>query len=403
LISLQFTDDTSMALCLANSLVIRRGFVPYDQLVRYKWWSLYGYMSSTGHCFDIGRNTSDSLREFHRRQVKFARRNHLPIDVVDYLSERSLIEAFKVDCSKKNAAGNGALMRLAPVPLFFHKYFQEAIDFSGYSGFITHGDEKAYDACRYYGALIYATLNGYRKDELLSNDFYSKHRPWFGEKHLCDEILQVVEGSYKRHNGYQDGIRGGGFIVHALEAALWAFWSDENSFEKGVLLAVNLGDDTDTTAAIYGQLAGAFYGYSSLPKKWIDQIYAKNFILNLSKWIAYEGENWSEKDNILTNRCPSFGLNRSDSTENVVCFHPTRIPVPSTVPTKRKDRTNFKPMIHDDSALNLSSSIENRIVLKKKFNSTDCLNENPRRVDVQMNGFQTRPFITPNQRKQHVT
>ncbi|CAF4098463.1 unnamed protein product, partial [Rotaria sordida] len=128
---------------------------------------------------------------------------------------------------------------------------------------------------------------------------YKKHKSWFGNKPLCEEIKQIAEGSYKKKGGYQDGIRGKGYIVNALEAALWAFWSDNNSFEQGVLAAVNLGDDTDTTAAIYGQLAGAYYGYKKLPKKWVNQVYANKFILNLSKWIVYEGENWKQTDVIL--------------------------------------------------------------------------------------------------------
>ncbi|CAF1331207.1 unnamed protein product [Rotaria sordida] len=64
----QFTDDTSMALCLANSLIARQDFVPYDQLVRYKWWYRHGYMSSTGNCFDIGAATRQSIEEFETRQ-----------------------------------------------------------------------------------------------------------------------------------------------------------------------------------------------------------------------------------------------------------------------------------------------------------------------------------------------
>ena len=96
-------------------------------------------------------------------------------------------------------------------------------------------------------------------------------------------------GSFKKLGGYDDGIRGKGYIVAALQAALWAFWST-NSFGEGALAAVNLGDDTDTTAAIYGQLAGAVYGYKSLPPHWLEHAYAKKFILTLSKWIAFEGE-----------------------------------------------------------------------------------------------------------------
>ncbi|CAF4677824.1 unnamed protein product [Rotaria sp. Silwood1] len=292
----QFTDDTSMALCLANSLVARRGFVPYDQLVRYKWWYQHGYMSSTGRCFDIGAATSQSIHEFMRRQKVLSATCHIPSEKLDYLSDHNLLKNFQVHCSTTGVAGNGALMRLAPVPLFFYKHPKQAVEFSGYSGQITHGDKKAYDACRYYGALIYATLNGFNKKQLLDKEFYEKHKSWFDDKPLCEEIKRIAEGSYQKKGGYKDGIRGKGYIVNALEAALWAFWSDNDSFEQGVLAAVNLGDDTDTTAAIYGQLAGAYYGYKKLPQKWVEKVYAKKFILNLSKWIAYEGENWNETD-----------------------------------------------------------------------------------------------------------
>jgi hypothetical protein len=96
-------------------------------------------------------------------------------------------------------------------------------------------------------------------------------------------------------NGYDDGIRGKGFVVDSLEAALWAFAFDDDSFEKGALAAVNLGDDTDTTAAIYGQLAGAYYGFESLPQKCVKHVYAKNFIMCLSEWIVYEGQRWTQK------------------------------------------------------------------------------------------------------------
>ncbi|CAF4662556.1 unnamed protein product, partial [Rotaria sp. Silwood2] len=190
--------------------------------------------------------------------------------------------------------GNGALMRLAPIPLFYFRTPEKAIEYAARSASITHANTKAIDACRYYAALIIAAIWKYTKDELLDQDFYSKHRSWFGEKSLHDDILQICRGSYKK-GGYEQGIRGKGYIVKALEAALWAFWSDKNSFEKGALAAVNLGDDTDTTAAIYGQLAGAYYGYKNLPKHWLEHVYAHKFLKTLGKWIAYEGEQWESK------------------------------------------------------------------------------------------------------------
>ncbi|CAF4863103.1 unnamed protein product [Rotaria sp. Silwood1] len=294
----QFTDDTSMALCLASSLICRRDFVPYDQLVRYKWWYRHGYMSSTGQCFDIGSATSQSLREFERRQRLFASEYQIPLDQLDSLLDLNLINKFDVHCRQVGVADNEALMRLAPVPLFFYRHPIEAVEFSGISGVITHGDQKAYDSCRYYGALIVATLRGETKEHILDDNFYLKHKTWFNNKPLTQEVMNVAEGSYKKPGGYQDGIRGKGYIVSALEAALWAFCYDENSFEKGVLNAINLGDDTDTTAAIYGQLAGTYYGYDKLPDRWIRQVYAHNFITCVSKWIVYEGHLWKPKHSL---------------------------------------------------------------------------------------------------------
>jgi ADP-ribosylglycohydrolase len=279
-----------MALCLANSLIARREFNPYDQLVRYHWWHIHGYMSSTGQCFDIGSATRQSLQEFAHRQKIFSEENNIPIKDLDFLEDLDLIHEFNVYCSQDGVAGNGALMRLAPVPLFFYKDPVRAVEFSGISGKITHGDQKAYDACRYYGALIVAALNRETKEQLLDKDFYLKHIYWFNGETLHTDIMNISQGSYQKQGGYDDGIRGKGYIVDALEAALWAFWSDENSFKKGALAAVNLGDDTDTTAAIYGQLAGAYYGYHNLPSEWLEHVYAKKFIDVLCKWIAYEGQ-----------------------------------------------------------------------------------------------------------------
>ncbi|CAF3046694.1 unnamed protein product [Rotaria sp. Silwood2] len=294
----QFTDDTSMAVCLANSLIACGGFIPYDQLVHYKWWFRHGYISSTGHCFDIGAATRQSIQEFEQRQRKFAHDHNIPLDKIDSLSDPELLQAFDVNCSKDDVAGNGALMRVAPVPLFFYRHPQVATKYSGISGKITHGDVKSYDACRYYGALIVAALNGAKKRELTSKTFYEDHRKWFDNQDLHPDIMAIAHGSYQKPGSYQDGIREKRHIVNALEAALWVFWSDEDSFRTGVLHAVNLGDDTDTTAAIYDQLAGAYYGYKKLPKKWLKCICAKNFLRCVSSWIAHEGEQWSRNQPI---------------------------------------------------------------------------------------------------------
>jgi ADP-ribosylglycohydrolase len=191
-----------------------------------------------------------------------------------------------VNCSEDGVAGNGALMRLAPVPLFFHRIPSLAVELSGRSARLTHGDKVAVDACRYYGALIVAAIRGESKKDILSDQFYNTHQHWFGTHILHEDIINIGQGSFKKRRGYKDGIRGKGQIVLALEAALWAFWSTD-TFEKGALNAVNLGDDTDTTAAIYGQLAGAYYGMPNIPEKWVDQLYANQLIICVAEWLQY--------------------------------------------------------------------------------------------------------------------
>ncbi|CAF3407036.1 unnamed protein product [Rotaria socialis] len=287
----KWTDDTSMALCLASSLITHKGFNPYDQMVRYKWWYKDGYLSSTGYCFDIGKATRDSLEEFQRRQNQlkklFKCRTQSDVDQIPF--DRITAIGFDINCSQSGAAGNGALMRLNPVPLFFYRKPSQAVELSGESARLTHGDEVAVDACRYYGALIVAAILGESKGDLLSDQFCQIHMSWFNSQKLDSDILRVAAGSFKKRRGYDDGIRGKGHVVTSLEAALWAFWST-NNFKEGVLNVINLGDDTDTTAAIYGQLAGAYYGYDKIPNDWKDKLYANKLIVCIAEWLQVLGQ-----------------------------------------------------------------------------------------------------------------
>ncbi|MFH1081684.1 MAG: ADP-ribosylglycohydrolase family protein [Pseudomonadota bacterium] len=246
----QWTDDTSMALCLAESLIECRGFDPKDQLERYVRWWKEGHLSSTGTCFDIGNTTRTALSAFQKTSNPFSG----PTDPY--------------------SAGNGSLMRLAPVPMFFAKDPLEAIEKSGESSRTTHGAPAAIDACRYLGALIVGALHGECKEVLLSNH-YSPAPGYWQKKPLVPAIAEVATGSYKLKN--PPDIRGTGYVVQSLEAALWAFYHG-HSFEEGCLLAVNLGDDADTTGAICGQIAGAFYGGGAIPLSWQKKLSMRNFV-----------------------------------------------------------------------------------------------------------------------------
>ncbi|CAF1029661.1 unnamed protein product [Adineta steineri] len=288
----QWTDDTSMALCLASSLITQHQYNPYDQMVRYKWWYKKGFLSSTGQCFDIGSTTRSSLEKFCERQniLKQYYKNAKE-EVIDNLPLEDVrrVQNFNECCGETGEAGNGPLMRLAPVPLFYFRQPDIAVQLAGESARLTHGDVKAVDACRYYAALIVAAISGEPKKDLLHEQFYESHRKWFGSEPLHPDIVRVAQGSYKKQGGYNEGIRGKNYIINTLEAALWAFWSDENSFEIGALNAVNLGDDTDTTAAVYGQLAGAYYGASAILRHWGKKLYAVNLLVCTAEWLYYEG------------------------------------------------------------------------------------------------------------------
>ena len=122
----------------------------------------------------------------------------------------------------------------------------------------THGAPTCVDACRYFAALLCGALRGCSKEELLAPQFW-RHGP------LVSPIEEIRQGSFQRKE--PPAIRGSGYVVESLEAAMWAF-AKSSDFSDGALLAVNLGDDADTIGAIYGQLAGAYYGDEAIPPGW---------------------------------------------------------------------------------------------------------------------------------------
>jgi ADP-ribosylglycohydrolase len=150
------------------------------------------------------------------------------------------------------------------VPLFYAQQPQQAIELSGESSRTTHGAKSAVDACRYFGGLLVGAVCGVGKEDLLS-ERYSPVPNYWKEHQLAPEIDEIAAGSFKIRQ--PPTIKGTGYVVKSLEAALWAFYRS-NTFGEGCLLAANLGDDADTTAAIYGQLAGAHYGEAGIPSEW---------------------------------------------------------------------------------------------------------------------------------------
>ncbi|WP_236207586.1 ADP-ribosylglycohydrolase family protein [Pseudomonas tohonis] len=233
----QWTDDTSMALCLAESLLEKNGFDAADQMTRYLNWWQWGYWSSTGQCFDIGTTIREALTHYQESGEPFA------------------------GSSDPDTAGNGSLMRLAPVVMYYFPSQEEVTHFAQQSSRTTHGAAEAVEACKLLAQVIANALAGKSRDQLLDAS---------PALYLQPAIRELASGSFIGKPRAQ--IRGTGYCVASLEAALWCFWVTD-SFEAAVLEAANLGDDADTTAAIVGQVAGAYYGKPGIPARWLGKLH----------------------------------------------------------------------------------------------------------------------------------
>jgi ADP-ribosyl-[dinitrogen reductase] hydrolase len=246
----EWTDDTTMALCLAESLVTKRAFDPVHQLETYVRWYRHGHLSVKGRCFDIGTATRGALDRFTRTREPYCGETH------------------------PYSAGNGSLMRLAPAPLTFANDPAEAIRLAGESSRTTHAAPECIDACRYFAGLLLAAISGLSKREILNND-YEPAVNCFLSQPLSAKVAEIAAGSFKVKEPPQ--IRGSGYVIHTLEAALWAFHTTD-TFRDGALKVVNLGEDADTTGAVYGQIAGAYYGADGIPTEWREKLAMRELI-----------------------------------------------------------------------------------------------------------------------------
>ena len=266
----EWTDDTSMALCLAASLVECNGFDPVDQMNRYCSWKNLGYMSSNGTCFDIGSTVNAALGRYEVSGDPFS------------------------GSTTPNSAGNGSLMRLSSVPLFYAANPRSAVHYAIESSRTTHGAAEAVSACAYMSGLIVGALQGKTKEELTGGVFSPAAGIW-DEFPLSGRVRDIAAGSFKCDRPELSG--SGGYVIPSLEVALWAFHHTDN-FREGALRAVNVGYDADTYGAIYGQLAGAYYGETGIPEDWRNVIALRDTIEVLSESLLKgSGERDKERAN----------------------------------------------------------------------------------------------------------
>lgn len=248
-----WTDDTSMALCLGHSLVESAGFNPHDQMLRYCDWMDNGYMSSIGSCFDVGVGVSSALRRFQKTGEPFS------------------------GSKARWSSGNGSIMRLAPVPIFYHQQPDQALHFGGESSRTTHASALCIDACRYLSLLLAGLISGEEKQHFNNLDYAPQ----------TEEISEIKSGSFISKP--YDQLTGSGYVIESLESALWCFINTD-SFEACVLAAANLGNDADTTAAIAGQLAGAHYGHCGIRPDWLEALHLHDEICGLADALYHQAQ-----------------------------------------------------------------------------------------------------------------
>jgi ADP-ribosyl-[dinitrogen reductase] hydrolase len=238
----EWTDDTSMALALADSIA-EEGWDLNDQAQRYLAWWQTGAYSVNGRVFDIGTTTVAALQRFQQSG-----------------------NAWTSGDPSELASGNGSLMRLAPVPLAYARLFPshlgDLVTRAVESSRPTHASPQCLSACACLAVALAALVNGVSREVVLDRD-WSAWRELAEQHPLHPEVAEVMQGSFRRSTPPQ--ILGSGYVVKSLEAALWAFAGAE-SFPQAVLRAVNLGNDADTTGAVCGQLAGACWGESGIPE-----------------------------------------------------------------------------------------------------------------------------------------
>ncbi|WP_252259930.1 ADP-ribosylglycohydrolase family protein [Erythrobacter aurantius] len=232
-----WTDDTAMALALAESLVEQKALDPDDLMRRFVSWWREGTYSPTGACFDIGIATRLALSRFEETGDALA------------------------GSSDPRSAGNGSLMRLAPIAIRGAAIDRETMRAEArLQSQTTHAAEACVDACEGWAVMLREVLRGASFEEGLAAA---------AQLDFKDPIGPVFAGVWRTKGRSQ--IESSGYVAHSLEAALWCNAQSED-FREIILLAANLGNDADTTAAIAGQLAGARLGLEKIPDAWLAKL-----------------------------------------------------------------------------------------------------------------------------------
>lgn len=258
-----WSDDSSLAFCLAESLC--KDFDLFDIARNFVKWYSTELWTPHGHVFDIGIATRNAIHNIAK--------GHEP----------ELCGGFE---EKDN--GNGSLMRILPLAFYLENEKDIEVVYKKVKAVssITHAHFRSVFACFIYVVFCFEILKGKNKREAylaaknILAEFLKDKEYNPKEIHLFDRILESDISEYPENE-----IHSSGYVLHSLEASLWCFLNSD-SYEETVLKAVNLGGDTDTTAAIAGGLAGIYYGIENIPKKWIENLVRTNDIKDLAERLS---------------------------------------------------------------------------------------------------------------------
>jgi len=262
----QWTDDASMALCLADSLLVKKTFDPIDLRIRFWNWHSFGYCNSfgydtkrsTNYSVGLGGNISLSMREFVSQQIPFTK------------------------AGDTNTSGNGSIMRNSPIPIYFAKDINLALEMASNQSRTTHQGVEAAECCRLLTYFTVQALNGRSKEEIFDSlksfqtDSYSVYKLAINEPEENDSInrnwnWKDLDYKYSPSRAEKQPGYVGSYAMDAMSMALHIIFST-NDFKSALLKSANLRGDSDSVSAVVGQMAGALYGAQSIPKDWIESI-----------------------------------------------------------------------------------------------------------------------------------
>jgi ADP-ribosyl-[dinitrogen reductase] hydrolase len=252
-----WSDDTAMALCLAESLLESQGCEPRDQLLRYTRWQRHGHLAADGHCVGITAATARALG----RGVQAATGTNGPAALSGLPSQEA-----------------APLSRVAPLVLFYFAHEAQAITQSGVCASLFDAAPLVLDSCRLLAAMLHAALRGEPLARVLRPPLTV-----FGPRPLASPVAALLA----RDPTLPPGAHAGPALT-ALSAARWALTSGAG-FRDGALRAANFGGDADVIGAIHGQLAGALHGTQAIPAGWLGALARRALIEEMADRLLAAG------------------------------------------------------------------------------------------------------------------